>query len=177
MWYKNMSNSTKQKMTKDIIPEHFTMTLALVDALPVLFFSGSMILIGRLFSSTLFLTGALFCLISGAVKVLWKVIVVLKKRNIWWMFVQMRIFMPIGFLLLLISLVMNFRRIRLAAIAAAFLHFPSVLFFFVGIAGMAMLIVFAIMLDSSNAKANWIEQLTNSVTQAAFFFGLLFVLL
>lgn len=164
-------------MTKNLVPENFTLTLALVDALPVLFFGGSMVLIGKLFSSTLFLIGALLCLISGAVKVLWKILVVLKKRNIWWMFVQMRIFMPIGFLLLLVSLLVNFRRIHLTAIAAAFLHFPSVLFFFVGIAGMAMMIVFAILLDSSNAKANWIEQLTNGIAQAAFFFGLLFLFL
>ena len=50
--------SNKPKMTKDTIPENFTLSLALVDALPVLFFGGSMILIGLLFGSPLFMIGA-----------------------------------------------------------------------------------------------------------------------
>ncbi len=37
--------SNKPKMTKYTIPENFTLSLALVDSLPVLFFGGSMILI------------------------------------------------------------------------------------------------------------------------------------
>ena len=48
----------KTKMTKDIVPEGFTMRLALVDALPVIFFAGSMILIGQRFSRKLFMLGA-----------------------------------------------------------------------------------------------------------------------
>lgn len=87
-------------MTKDIVPEGFTMGLVLVDALPVIFFAGSMFLIGQRFSSALFMLGALFCLVGGAGKVLWKTIVVLKKKNIWPLFVQMRILMPLGFLLM-----------------------------------------------------------------------------
>ncbi|MDO4809343.1 MAG: hypothetical protein Q4A04_05205 [Eubacteriales bacterium] len=53
--------SNKPKMTKNTIPENFTLSLALVDALPVLFFGGSMILIGLLFGSPLFLIGAALC--------------------------------------------------------------------------------------------------------------------
>ena len=70
--------SNKQGMTKDTIPENFTLSLALVDALPVLFFGGSMILIGLLFGSPLFLIGAALCFWAGAAKVLWKIIVLTK---------------------------------------------------------------------------------------------------
>ena len=70
-------------MTKDTVPENFTLSLALVDALPVLFFGGSMILIGLLFKSVLFMIGALLCFWAGAAKVVWKVIVVTKKKNVW----------------------------------------------------------------------------------------------
>ena len=48
----------KAKMIKDIVPEGFTMMLALVDALPVIFFAGSMFLIGQRFSSKLFMLWA-----------------------------------------------------------------------------------------------------------------------
>lgn len=40
------------------------------------------------------------CLVSGVVKVLWKGIAAVTRRNIWPMFVQMRVFMPAGFALI-----------------------------------------------------------------------------
>lgn len=163
----------KVKMTRETIPEGFTLTLALVDALPVLFFCASMMVIGRLFSSLLFLVGALLCFIAGAAKVLWKVIVVLKKKNIWFLFLQMRILMPIGFALMLISLIVNRSAISFAGIGAAFMSMPSLIFFTIGILGMLLMMIFAVKLDSSDVKANWIEQLTNGIAQAAFFIGLL----
>ena len=86
----------KPKMTKDTIPENFTLSLALVDALPVLFFGGSMILIGLLFGNPLFLIGATLCFWAGAAN-----------------------------------------------------------------------------LDSADVRSNWIEQLTNTVSQAAIFVGIL----
>ena len=165
----------KTKMTKDIVPEGFTMRLALVDALPVIFFAGSMILIGQRFSSKLFMLGALLCLIGGIGKVLWKVIVVLKKKNVWLLFVQMRLLMPLGFLLMLCSLIINADRIRFDEIIKACARFPSIVCFVAGIAGMVLMTVCALRLDSSDVKANWVEQLVNGMAQCAFFFGILFM--
>lgn len=163
----------RQKMTRETIPEGFTLSLALVDALPVLFFCASMMVLGRLFSSPLFLVGAALCSLAGAAKVLWKVIVVLKKKNIWFLFLQMRILMPIGFALMLISLIVKRSEIRFARLGAAFTSMPSMIFFIIGILGMVLMMVFAAKLDSSDVKANWIEQLTNGIAQTAFFIGLL----
>ena len=166
----------KPKMTKDTIPENFTLSLALVDALPVLFFGGSMILVGLLFESPLFLIGAALCFWAGAAKVLWKIIVVTKKKNIWWMFLQMRIIMPIGFALMILAVILNRSAINLPAVLAAVVSFPSVLFFAAGLIGMALMGVFAARLDSADARSNWIEQLTNAIAQAAIFTGILFLL-
>lgn len=165
----------KTKMTKDIVPEDFTLSLALVDALPVLFFGASMILIGLLFRSPLFLIGALICFWAGAAKVLWKVIVVLKKKNVWWMFMQMRILMPAGFLMMILALVLNWGRINGSALIAAVTGLPSVIFFVIGILGMVLMGVFAKKLDSSDVRSNWIEQATNGVAQAAIFVGILLI--
>lgn len=165
--------SKKQKMTKDMVPDDFSFSLALVDAFPVLFFGASMIVIGMRFSSRLFLTGALLCLASGAGKVLWKMIVALKKKNIWLLFIQMRILMPIGFALMMLSLIVNAGKISLESLTSAICSVPSVFFFGIGLAGMILMMVFAIKLDSSDARANWIEQLTNGIAQAAIFVGLL----
>ena len=165
--------SDKPKITKDTVPEDFTLSLALVDALPVLFFGGSMILTALLFKSRLFLAGALLCFWAGAAKVLWKIIVVKKKKNIWWLFLQMRIVMPIGFALMLLSVILNRKAIRFAAVLTAVTSFPSVIFFALGILGMVLMGVFASRLDSSDLRSNWIEQLTNTAAQAAIFAGIL----
>ena len=165
--------SDKPKITKDTVPEDFTLSLALVDALPVLFFGGSMILTALLFKSRLFLTGALLCFWAGAAKVLWKIVVVKKKKNIWWLFLQMRIVMPIGFALMLLSVILNRKAIRFAAVLTAVTSFPSVIFFALGILGMVLMGVFASRLDSSDLRSNWIEQLTNTAAQAAIFVGIL----
>ena len=165
--------SKKPKMTKDTIPQDFTLSLALVDALPVLFFGGSMILIGLLFGSPLFMIGAALCFWAGAAKVLWKIIVAAKKKNVWWMFLQMRIVMPIGFVLMIFSVILNRNAIDLSAVLAAVVSFPSVLFFAVGLIGMLLMGVFAAKLDSADVRSNWIEQLTNAVAQAAIFVGIL----
>lgn len=165
--------SNKPKMTKDTIPENFTLSLALVDALPVLFFGGSMILIGLLFGSPLFLIGAALCFWAGAAKVLWKIIVVTKKKNIWCMFLQMRIVMPLGFVLMILAVILNRNAIDLSAVLAAAISLPSVLFFVVGVIGMVLMGVFAAKLDSADVRSNWIEQLTNAIAQAAIFVGIL----
>ena len=165
--------SNKPKMTKDMIPENFTLSLALVDALPVLFFGGSMILIGLLFGSPLFLIGATLCFWAGAAKVLWKIIVAAKKKNVWWMFLQMRIVMPLGFAMMIFAVVLNRSILDLHAAFAAVLSLPSVIFFAVGVIGMTLMGIFAAKLDSADVRSNWIEQLTNALAQAAIFVGIL----
>ena len=131
-----MNTEPKPKITKDTVPEDFTLLLALTDSLPVIFFGASMLLIGRRFSSLLFMAGALLCLIGGAGKVLWKIIVVLRKKNIWPLFIQMRILMPAGFLLMLASLFTNADKMSFPGICQAVASFPSVIFFTAGLLGL-----------------------------------------
>lgn len=161
------------KVTKDTVPTDFSLSLALFDGLPVLFFAGSMIVISFLFSSKLFLVGSLLCLFAGLSKVIWKIIVVLKKKNIWFLFIQMRITMPIGLLLMVISVITNKNSINYGLIKNSILSLPSLIFFIIGVVGMIMMLVFGFVLDGSKKKNNWIEQITNAVAQLSFFIGLL----
>lgn len=160
-------------MTRNTIPEGFTLSLALVDALPVLFFGGNMILAGILLHSALFLVGAGLCFFAGAAKVIWKIIVVLQRKNIWWLFLQMRILMPIGMVLMIAGAATGRANADLSHFLRAAVSFPAAPFFAAGFLGMALMLFFAFRLDSSNVRANWIEQLTNGIAQAAFFIGLL----
>lgn len=59
---------------RNFIPEDFTLSLALVDALPVLFFSCSMVLIAGRFASILFCLGAAVIVLASCGKVLWKLL-------------------------------------------------------------------------------------------------------
>jgi len=164
------------KMSKDIVPEGFTLPLVMVDAIPVIFFAINMILIGMLFKSTLFIVGSVLCFYAGFAKVIWKLIVVLKKKNIWFLFIQMRIVMPIGFLLIILAVILKRSAINMAAIMAAVLSLPACIFILMGILGMVLMMVFAFRLDSSDLKSNWIEQLTNGISQTAFCIAILIIM-
>jgi len=164
-------------MTKDTVPEGFTMSLALVDALPVILFGAAMIAAGLLIKSPLFIIGAALCLFAGAAKVVWKIIVVLKHKNVWWLFMQMRIIMPAGMLIMLAALIIAAAGADMSAVRAALLGLPQVIFFGLGILGMTMMIVFAAKLDSADPKSNWIEQLTNAAAQACFLAGIIAIII
>lgn len=175
--YKMSSKMKNTKMNKNVVPENFTVSLALIDAIPVIFFGASMIAVSFIFDSYLFLTGAVICTLSGAIKVLWKIIVALKKKNVWWMFIQMRILMPVGFVILIASLFVDRALISVSAMWHAVISFPSVVFFALGLLGMLLMIVFSFALDSTNVKANWIEQLINGIAQICIFVGVMILLL
>lgn len=170
-----MNEKSKNKMTKDTIPEGFSVPMAIVDLIPVVFFGFSAIRIGSLFESPLFVAGSLICLVSGVVKVLWKLVVAVSKRNIWPMFVQMRILMPVGFLTLLMALIVDRGNLNASAIMAGIISFPACIFFGTGILGMILMVVFAFKMDSSDPKVNWLEQTINGIAQICFFAGLLLV--
>lgn len=171
------TNIKNNKINKDTVPENFTVSLALIDAIPVLFFGASMMVISFMFDSLLFLIGAVVCTVSGAIKVLWKIVVALKKKNIWWMFLQMRIAMPLGFVMIIASLFVNRANVSISGIVHTIIAFPSVIFFSIGLIGMLMMIVFSFVLDSTDVKANWTEQLINGMAQISIFIGLLILML
>lgn len=165
--------SKRRKMTKGIVPDDFSLGLAMTDFFPVFFFGASMFLIGGKLSSIIFTIGASLCMLAGTLKVLWKIIVVLRKKNIWPLFIQMRIIMPIGFLLMLVGLIIGRNNISFNSIWHFILEPPAGICFLITLIGMVCMSIFAIRLDSSNPKSNWIEQITNGVSQLFLFIGLL----
>lgn len=102
-----MSRKVRNRMTRETIPEGFSAPMAFVDLLPVVFFGLSAVKAGNLFHSGLFVAGAVVCLLSGVVRVGWKLIAAVSQRNIWPMFVQMRVLMPVGFLTMFAALIVD----------------------------------------------------------------------
>ena len=107
--------------------EGFTIGLALVDAIPVLFFGISMVIVASRFSSPLFMIGAILSVLGGCCKVAWKLVLGIWKKDLRWInkpFVPM---MAGGFLLLIISLIVGFSKIHWAGVGTAILSFPPVM--------------------------------------------------
>lgn len=153
--------------------ENFSLGLALFDALPVIFFSVSMIITAINFKNTVFILGAVMCTLAGLLKVIWKIIIAASKKDISILNRQMRVVMPIGFLLIIIGAVLGRKAVDFSFFWGNALKMPCLLFFIITILGMVLMSVFAFKLDGSKAKSNWIEQITNATAQASLMIGII----
>ncbi len=163
----------KTKMTKDTIPQDFTVGLALVDAVPVLFFMLACLFVFLTTGAITILIGGVLAFASGLIKVIWKMIVALKKKNVWWMFLQMRFVLPIGMLLAIIGFVCWACLANDPETFAKFGNVASIVFYALTLVGMAAMVVCSIKLDSSDKKSNWIEQICNSFAEFSLFIACL----
>lgn len=153
--------------------ENFTLSLALFDALPVLFFCIGMLLIAARFKNALFIAGAVLCTCAGCGKVLWKILVSSTGKDIILLNRQLRVFMPVGFLLIIAGIIIGRSSIHLAELTQQILSVPTCIFFAITVIGMICMTVFAFTLDGTKARSNWIEQITNAVAQGCLLAGII----
>ncbi len=155
--------------------EGFTLALALVDAIPVLSFGISMVIIASRFQSPIFMIGATLSVIAGCCKVAWKLILGISKKDLRWLnkpFVPMQ---AAGFLLMAISFVLGFGRIDWAGVAGAILSLPSLLFFVAWIGLMFFMGWFRKnKFKHDDAHSNWTAQIINALGQTFLLLGILF---
>lgn len=155
--------------------EGFTVGLALVDAIPVLSFGISMVIIAGRFDSPLFLIGAVLSVLGGCCKVAWKLVLGITKKDLRWLnkpFVPM---MATGFLLLILSLILGFGSIDWAAVLAAVTGIPSILFFIAWIGLMGFMGWFRKnKFQNDDARSNWTAQIINAIGQTCLLLGILF---
>lgn len=168
-----MHTARKAGINRNTVPENFTVGLALFDALPVFFFGIAVILLGVLLHSATFFLGALLCFAAGAAKVIWKLIVVLKQKNVWWLFVQMRYLMPIGFVLMITGVICQWGDPDFHYILRSACEFPVSVFLLIWLFCLILMGVFGAVLDSTKVRSNWIEQITNCVGQFSFLLGVI----
>lgn len=155
--------------------EGFTVGLALVDAIPVLSFGISMVIIATRFQSPLFMVGAALSVLAGCCKVAWKLVLGIAKKDLRWLnkpFVPMQ---AAGFLLMLISFVIGFGKINWAGVGAALVSVPSILFFAGWIALMAFMVWYRQhKFSNDDARSNWTAQIVNALGQTCLLLGILF---
>ena len=86
---------------------------------------------------------------------------------------QMRYLMPAEFLLIILALVIDRDRWSIAAVIRHMTNMPALFLFLTGATGMGLMVWFAKKKDRRDAKANWKEQITNSVAQFCIMLGIL----
>ena len=153
----------------------FTLGLALVDAIPVLSFGISMVIIAGRFDSPLFRIGASLSVLAGCCKVAWKLVLGIAKKDLKWLnkpFVPMQ---AAGFLLMVISFAIGFGKIDWTSVLAAVTGFPSVLFFAAWIGLMFTMSWYRKhRFQRNDAGSNWTAQIINAVGQTCLLLGILF---
>lgn len=164
--------------------EQYTPGLVLLDAVPVLLFLMTGIIIYSMYGSPVFLAGAIASFIGGSCKVIWKLIVVLKKRDVEVLTKAFRKLMPAGFILMFLSVIISaagdvisgtpVSEGTLSGLWRGLTMMPAVLFFIAGSAGMCFMGYLGSHMDKS-ARANWIEELVNTLAQLAFLIGVVAV--
>lgn len=152
--------------------QEFTPALAAVDALPVLFFGAAAAVIGAKLQSALFIVGAALCLLAGAGKVAWKLLLALKGKDVAILGAQLRYVMPLGFLLMILGGVFAEGE-TLRALLHEAVRLPAAAFFTLTIVGIVAMVVCAKKFDRYDVRGNWIEQGINAAAQAYALIGAL----
>ena len=155
--------------------EGFTLALALVDAIPVLSFGVSMVIIASRFGSPVFMIGAALSVLAGCCKVAWKLVLGIAKKDLRWLnkpFVPMQ---AAGFLLMIVSFIIGFGVIDWPGVLAAVTGLPSMVFFVLWIGFMGGMVWFRkAKFQNDDAKSNWTAQIINAVGQTCLLLGILF---
>ena len=155
--------------------EGFTLGLALVDAIPVLSFGISMVIIASRFDSPLFMIGAALSVLAGCCKVAWKLVLGIWKKDLRWLnkpFVPMQV---TGFGFIFGSLITGFGKIDWAAVGSALISIPSLLFFLAWIGLMFFMGWYRKnKFQNDDAHSNWTAQIVNAVGQTCLLLGILF---
>lgn len=170
----NQNGNTQEKGQETY--EGFTLSLALMDAVPVILFVLMGMTVAHRFGDPLFSIGILLMTAGGACKVLWKLLLAVCHQDVH--FLNRPLFivlMPAGFLLAVLSVILSAGQIDWERLCFRIFSFPAVLFFVLGILGIAAMTIFFKIHDKNDPRNNWVEQLTNSFAQLMFLIGVLLV--
>jgi hypothetical protein len=171
-WKERCYNTGKKEVTT---MEGFTIGLALVDAIPVLSFGISMVIIASRFQSPVFMIGAALSVLAGCCKVAWKMVLGIAKKDLRWLnkpFVPMQ---ATGFMLMLISFIIGFGKISWSGVLAGITSLPSLLFFIAWIGLMFFMGWYRKnKFSNDDAHSNWTAQIINAIGQTCLLLGILF---
>ena len=146
----------------------FTPAMAVIDMIPVLLFCAStVVMVGRT-GNVLVTVGGILVILAGMMKAVWKLICTFSKKDIPLLSKQLRVFMPIGFVTLLIGLIQKSMTLGGQTVILRLLQWPAVLFLLLMMILLLLLGFLAVKGDRDIAIVTWIEEIVNIAAQASF---------
>lgn len=149
------------------------MGLALVDLMPVLLFLMSGTIMYSMYRSPLLLAGVLACFTGGLCKAIWKMIIVISKKDCTGLTRAFHILLPAGFVLMLLSVPAG-GKAAFSGLWRSVTMMPAAILFAAGFALMCLMGYLGSRLDSS-AGSDWTEELINTFAQLAVLAGVIIV--
>jgi len=152
----------------------FTLGLALFDFIPVLLFLASSLILSAIMHNTVFLIGMMIMVLAGFLKVIWKLVIATKKKDlekINKLFVPMQI---TGFAIVIISMLVTYKDTIIALRMATRNIFPQIIFIILWIVFIGIMIWYKkTKFDKYSLKSNWIAEILNTVMQLCLLIALL----
>ena len=152
----------------------FTLQLAIMDAVPVVFFGIAAIMLGVKLRSWVFFVGALLCFLAGFGKVLWKFLIAIARKDVALLGMQLRYVMPAGFLLIAAG-VFTAEKSAVSGLLDGARRMPSLFFFIVAVCALTGMVICARKFDRHDVRGNWIEQGINIIAQGCVMLGVWFI--
>ena len=153
--------------------DEYTVGLALVDLMPVLLFLVSGLVIHSMYESPVLLAGVLASFTGGLCKAIWKLTVVIVRKDYSGLTRAFRVLMPAGFALMILSVPAG-GKTALSGLWRSLTMMPAAILFAAGFALMCLMGYLGSHMDSS-ARSNWIEELVNILAQLAVLAGVIVV--
>ena len=166
-------------MEKDESHPGFTLSLALMDAIPVLLFLATVVVAGTAVHNIVFTIGACFMVFAGVGKVLWKILLGLGKGDVKFLNTLFAPLMIIGFLLIICGVVIAFKKqvLTWGMIKTDILSFPAIVFIGLAVVGLCLMTIIRINHSadelSTQAGVNWMAEWTNTFAQAFLLIGMI----
>jgi len=155
--------------------EGFTLSLALLDYVPVAAFGAAGIIAGAAMGSPLFTIGAAISFLAGLMKATWKLILGVWKKDIGFM---NRAFLPMqlaGWLIMLPAGIIGIFKAGGAKTASVLFGSPQIIFFILWIAAMCGMVWYKkTRFQKYDARSNWTAEIINSLGQIFFLLAVIF---
>ncbi len=153
--------------------DEYTLGLALLDLIPVLLFLLSGLVMYSMYKSPVLLAGVLASFTGGFCKAIWKLIIVIRKKDCSGLTRAFRILLPSGFALMILSVPAG-GKAAFAGLWRSLTMMPAAILFAAGFALMCLMGYLGSHMDSS-AGSNRTEELVNTLAQLAVLAGVIVV--
>ena len=157
--------------------EGFTLSLALLDYVPVAAFGAAVVLAGGAMNNPLFIIGAAISFLAGLMKATWKLIIGVWKKDIKFM---NKAFLPMqgtGWLIMLPAAIFSLFKAGPAKALSAVCGIPQLIFFILWFAMTGLMVWYKKnRFVREDARCNWTAEIINSVAQCSLLIGVIFVL-